>query len=85
MLLIFEGLTTIFLECFYNNDGIWYYAGSYKAFHLDNVSTKEWEQLSQEVVFSLFNRAFSDRFVGHLCYHQRNVGWSEEYDPSKQL
>lgn len=85
MLLVFEGLIAVLIECFYNNDGTWYYAGSYKAFHLDIVSTKEWEQLSQEVVHSLPIRAFSDRFIGHLCYHQGNFGWSEEHDPSEQL
>jgi hypothetical protein len=38
-------------ECFYNNDGKWYYAGVYKAFRLEDLSTKEWEALSAEVRF----------------------------------
>ena len=37
------------IECFYNKDGVWYYAGSYKAFMLDYLSVKEWEQLPAEV------------------------------------
>lgn len=36
-------------ECFYNKDGKWYYAGIYKAFRLENLSMKEWEELSDEV------------------------------------
>jgi hypothetical protein len=36
-------------ECFYNKDGNWYYAGIYKAFQLDDLTTKEWEALSNEV------------------------------------
>ncbi|KAF8874777.1 hypothetical protein CPB84DRAFT_1629999, partial [Gymnopilus junonius] len=35
-------------ECFFNKEGLWYYAGSYKAFRLDTLSTKEWMQLSPE-------------------------------------
>jgi hypothetical protein len=36
-------------ECFYHKDGLWYYAGSYKAFKLDTLSTKEWTGLAQDV------------------------------------
>jgi len=36
-------------ECFYHKEGMWYYAGSYKAFRLDDLSIKEWTQLSLEV------------------------------------
>lgn len=36
-------------ECFYNKDGKWYYAGVYKAFWLDQLSTHEWDALSTEV------------------------------------
>ncbi|PPQ80183.1 hypothetical protein CVT24_006590 [Panaeolus cyanescens] len=38
-----------FTECFYNKDGVWYYAGSYRAFKLDCLSTTEWAQLPNEV------------------------------------
>jgi hypothetical protein len=36
-------------ECFYNKDGKWYYAGIYKAFRLEDLNTREWEALSNEV------------------------------------
>ncbi|KAF8272474.1 hypothetical protein EI94DRAFT_1566136, partial [Lactarius quietus] len=35
-------------ECFYNKDGKWYYAGVYKALRLEDLTTKEFEQLSTE-------------------------------------
>jgi len=38
-----------FEECFYNKDGKWYYAGIYKGFRLEDLSTKEWDALSNEV------------------------------------
>lgn len=44
-----NSLLKIAIECFYNNDGIWYYAGSYKSCLIDVISTQEWEQLSSEV------------------------------------
>ena len=37
------------LECFFSKDGKYYYAGRYKAFRLDDLTTKEWEALSNEV------------------------------------
>lgn len=39
----------LLLECFYNKDGTWYYAGIYKAFLLDTLNVKEWAELSTEV------------------------------------
>lgn len=36
-------------ECFYNKDGKWYYAGVYRALRLQDLTAKEWEQLSDEV------------------------------------
>ncbi|KAG6830254.1 hypothetical protein H0H87_008743 [Tephrocybe sp. NHM501043] len=36
-------------ECFFNKDGIWYYAGVYTAFRLADLTTKEWAALSPEV------------------------------------
>ena len=44
-------LSRVFLgpECFFNKDGMWYYAGVYKAFRLEDLTTKEWEALSSEV------------------------------------
>jgi len=40
----------ILIECFYNKAGVWYYAGTYEAFQLDELSVKEWAQLSAEVL-----------------------------------
>ena len=42
-------LTEIDAECFYNKDGKWYYAGVYRALRLQDLTAKEWEQLSDEV------------------------------------
>lgn len=36
-------------ECFYNKDGKWYYAGTYTALRLADLTPKEFEQLSNEV------------------------------------
>lgn len=38
-------------ECFFNKDGIWYYAGVYKAFRMADLTTKEWAELPSEVRF----------------------------------
>ncbi|KIM49731.1 hypothetical protein M413DRAFT_115341 [Hebeloma cylindrosporum] len=48
-------------ECFYNKDGVWYYAGSYKAFMLDYLSVKEWEQLPAETQTCLIKETLSAR------------------------
>ena len=41
---------TVFLaECFYNKNGKWYYAGTYRAFRMDDLTTREWASLSTEV------------------------------------
>lgn len=44
---------TAFPECFYNNEGTWYYAGVYKAFMMGTASVAEWETLSAEVLPAL--------------------------------
>ncbi|KAI9448081.1 hypothetical protein H4582DRAFT_1842370 [Lactarius indigo] len=41
-------------ECFYNKDGKWYYAGVYKALRLDDLTSKEFEQLSSEASWLSF-------------------------------
>ncbi|TFK20120.1 hypothetical protein FA15DRAFT_625850 [Coprinopsis marcescibilis] len=48
-------------ECFYNNEGTWYYAGSYRAFMIDVVSTKEWESLSNETTSALIKETLAAR------------------------
>ncbi|KAI0307209.1 hypothetical protein B0F90DRAFT_1622036 [Multifurca ochricompacta] len=35
-------------ECFYNKDGKWYYAGVYKTIRLEDLKSREFEQLSNE-------------------------------------
>ncbi|KAF5317962.1 hypothetical protein D9619_012172 [Psilocybe cf. subviscida] len=48
-------------ECFYHKDGLWYYAGSYKAFKLDALSTKEWAGLGQDTISALVKETIADR------------------------
>ncbi|KAF9557762.1 hypothetical protein CPC08DRAFT_591889, partial [Agrocybe pediades] len=48
-------------ECFYNKEGVWYYAGSYKAFRLDYLSTKEWMQLSNETTSAIVKETIAGR------------------------
>ncbi|KAG6885366.1 hypothetical protein C0993_002696 [Termitomyces sp. T159_Od127] len=38
------------VECFFNKDGTWYYAGVYTAFRLADLTTKEWAALPTEVI-----------------------------------
>lgn len=42
-------MNNVIAECFYNKDGVWYYAGTYEAFMMDVLSVKEWAQLPAEV------------------------------------
>ncbi|KAN0126871.1 hypothetical protein V8E52_000511 [Russula decolorans] len=48
-------------ECFYNKDGKWYYAGVYKAVRLDDLTTKEFEQLSNETTQALIKETLAGR------------------------
>ncbi|KAJ7778843.1 hypothetical protein DFH07DRAFT_911209 [Mycena maculata] len=51
-------------ECFYNKDGNWhasYYAGVYKAFRLDDLTTREWEALSSETTQALIKDTIAGR------------------------
>ncbi|KAI6131157.1 hypothetical protein EDD16DRAFT_1539441, partial [Pisolithus croceorrhizus] len=36
-------------ECFYYKEEKWYYAGTYRAFRMDDLTTHEWELLSTKV------------------------------------
>jgi hypothetical protein len=36
-------------ECFYSKDGKWYYAGTYQAVRLQDLTPDEWSNLSNEV------------------------------------
>ncbi|KAE9396761.1 hypothetical protein BT96DRAFT_96421 [Gymnopus androsaceus JB14] len=48
-------------ECFYNNDGVWYYTGVYKAFRLDDLTMKEWEALSVETTEAIVRETLEGR------------------------
>ncbi|KAI0044136.1 hypothetical protein FA95DRAFT_1597592 [Auriscalpium vulgare] len=52
---------TDWAECFYNKDGKWYYAGIYKAIRLDDLTTKEWEQLSAETTQAIVKDTIAGR------------------------
>jgi Domain of unknown function (DUF6697) len=38
-----------YAECFYQKDGEWYYTGTYKSLRLEDLTPKEFDNLSQEV------------------------------------
>ncbi|KAF9481346.1 hypothetical protein BDN70DRAFT_855397 [Pholiota conissans] len=48
-------------ECFYHKEGIWYYAGSYKAFKMDILTTKEWSQLPAETTSAIIRETIAAR------------------------
>ncbi|KAG2075787.1 hypothetical protein BDR04DRAFT_1068673 [Suillus decipiens] len=48
-------------ECFYNKDGKWYYAGVYKAFRMDDLTTEEWGALSAETTQTLIKETLAGR------------------------
>ncbi|KAJ3745136.1 hypothetical protein DFH05DRAFT_1396764, partial [Lentinula detonsa] len=48
-------------ECFYSKDGVWYYAGVYKAFRLDDLTVKEWEALSHETTQAIVKETIEGR------------------------
>ena len=76
-------------ECFYNRDGKWYYAGIYKAFQLDDLTTKEWEALSSEVrVFvTFFFLVFQSliTFTDRSNYYQRHYRWSQKHFTAERV
>ncbi|KDQ59790.1 hypothetical protein JAAARDRAFT_205756 [Jaapia argillacea MUCL 33604] len=48
-------------ECFYHKDGKLYYAGVYKPIRLDDLTTTEWENLSNETVQVLVKETLAGR------------------------
>ncbi|KAH6899250.1 hypothetical protein BKA70DRAFT_1115663, partial [Coprinopsis sp. MPI-PUGE-AT-0042] len=48
-------------ECFYNNEGTWYYAGTYKAFMMGTASVAEWESLSAETKAAIVKETLAAR------------------------
>ncbi|CAL1716164.1 unnamed protein product [Somion occarium] len=49
------------MECFYNKEGKWYYAGVYKAFRLDDLSTSEWDKLTPEASQAVIKETLAAR------------------------
>ncbi|KAJ3782603.1 hypothetical protein GGU10DRAFT_407786 [Lentinula aff. detonsa] len=49
------------IECFYSRDGVFYYAGVYKAFRLDDLTVKEWEALSNETTQAIVKETIEGR------------------------
>lgn len=52
---------TFITECFYHKDGKWYYAGTYKAFRMDDLTTQEWELLSTETTQAIIKETLAGR------------------------
>ncbi|KAI0333115.1 hypothetical protein GY45DRAFT_1272653 [Cubamyces sp. BRFM 1775] len=48
-------------ECFFNKDGKWYYAGTYKSFRLEDLCPQEWECLSTETSHALIRETLAGR------------------------
>ncbi|TCD66414.1 hypothetical protein EIP91_001405 [Steccherinum ochraceum] len=49
------------IECFYNKENKWYYAGLYKPFHLKSLSATEYNALSQTTSQALIKETLSGR------------------------
>ncbi|EIW85673.1 hypothetical protein CONPUDRAFT_47136, partial [Coniophora puteana RWD-64-598 SS2] len=49
------------IECFYNTDGKWYYAGVYRLFRMDDLTTQEWDALSHEATQALIKETIAAR------------------------
>ncbi|KAN0073785.1 hypothetical protein V8E55_012039 [Tylopilus felleus] len=61
-------------ECFYNKDGKWYYAGTYKAFRMDDLTVQEWESLSTETTQAIVKETLAGR---------KNVSPQNHYETSQ--
>ncbi|KAL4075324.1 hypothetical protein V8B97DRAFT_2022312 [Scleroderma yunnanense] len=61
-------------ECFYNKDGKWYYAGTYRAFRMDDLTTQEWELLSTETTQALIKETLAAR---------KNISPQNHYETSQ--
>ncbi|KAI6124028.1 hypothetical protein EDD16DRAFT_592804 [Pisolithus croceorrhizus] len=48
-------------ECFYHKNGKWYYAGTYRAFRMDDLTTQEWDLLSTETTQALIKETLAGR------------------------
>ncbi|TFK35506.1 hypothetical protein BDQ12DRAFT_611780, partial [Crucibulum laeve] len=61
-------------ECFYNKEGLWYYAGSYQGFRMDDLTLKEWQELSLEA---------SQAIVKETALGRKNTSPSNIYEISQ--
>ncbi|KAH0830155.1 hypothetical protein J3R83DRAFT_1503 [Lanmaoa asiatica] len=61
-------------ECFYNKDGKWYYAGTYKAFRMDDLTVQEWGALSAETTQAIVRETLAGR---------KNVSPQNHYETSQ--
>lgn len=78
-----------FTECFFNKNGKCYYAGVYRCFRLEDLTTKEWEALSNEVRQSLSRfllKALSNLWSLDVdSHHKGNHFGQEECLTSKRV
>ncbi|KAI9570737.1 hypothetical protein HD554DRAFT_2241937 [Boletus coccyginus] len=61
-------------ECFYTKDGKSYYAGTYKAFRMDDLTVQEWESLSPETTQAIVKETLAGR---------KNVSPQNHYETSQ--
>ena len=67
---------------------MWYYAGSYKGFRLDDLSIKEWAQLSPEVQMSIYfflYISFFETFLDYIRHRERNALRKKKLIPSEHI
>lgn len=74
-------------ECFYNREGLWYYAGSYQAFQLEDLTLKEWAELPTEVwnwyeasLCTDFDRQTANHLVKETISARKNVSPQNVYE-----
>ncbi|KAF8589673.1 hypothetical protein K439DRAFT_1628450 [Ramaria rubella] len=48
-------------ECFYKKEGEWYYTGTYKSLRLEDLTTKEYDNLSEETRDALVKETLAGR------------------------
>ncbi|KAI0251360.1 hypothetical protein BJV78DRAFT_1126595, partial [Lactifluus subvellereus] len=70
-------------ECFYNKDGKWYYAGVYKTIRLDDLTTKEFEQLSTEASHLYFSYSTTQSLIKETLAGRKNVSPQIVYETTQ--
>ncbi|KAF9239150.1 hypothetical protein BU15DRAFT_74842 [Melanogaster broomeanus] len=71
------------LECFYNKDGKWYYAGTYKAFRMDDLTVQEWEALSTESFSTELLSQTTQVIVKATLAGRKNVSPQNHYETAQ--